>query len=105
MCFVLQPYHNIQVFQTPPVVGSPSDARASDALIVQNDEPREALALLATLVDSTNFVVLYSKSDDHHDITIVVVIDEEAKFILHDTHLDGWQPQYNTYENLTQLAP
>ena len=83
------------------VVGSPSDARASDALIVQNDEPREALALLATLVDSTNFVVLYSKSDDHHDITIVVVIDEEAKFILHDTHLDGWQPQFNTYENLT----
>ena len=80
-------------------MGSPSDARASDALIVQNDEPREALALLATLVDSTNFVVLYSKSDDH-DITIVV-IDEEAKFILHDTHLDGWQPQFNTYENLT----
>ena len=82
------------------VVGSPWDARAGDALIVKNDEPREALALLATLVDSTNFVVLYSKSDDHHDITIVV-IDKAAKFILHDIHLDGWQPQFNTYENLT----
>ena len=81
-------------------MGSPWDARAGDALIVKNDEPREALALLATLVDSTNFVVLYSKSDHHHNITIEV-IDEEAKFILHDTHLDGWQPQFNTYKNLT----
>ena len=50
-------------------MGSPWDARAGDALIVENNEPREALALLATLVDSTNFVVLYSESDDHHDMT------------------------------------
>ena len=79
-------------------MGSPWDTRAGDALLVENDEPREALALLATLVDSTNFVVLYSKSDDHHDITIVVLDEEVYPTKL---HLDGWQPQYNTYENLT----
>ena len=79
-------------------MGSPWDTRAGDALLVENDEPREALALLATLVDSTNFVVLYSKLDYHHDI-LAVTVDEEVYPT--KLHLDGWQPQYNTYENLT----
>ena len=58
------------------VVGSPWEVRASDSLIVKNDEPREALALLVTIVDLTNFVVLYSNLDDHHDILVDTVVDE-----------------------------
>ena len=54
------------------VVGSPWEVRASDSLIVKNDEPREALALLVTIVDLTNFVILYSTVD--HDILDNVVV-------------------------------
>ena len=57
-------------------MGSPWDARAGDALIVQNDEPREALALLATLGRLDQLRSSLFQIDDHHDITIEVIVDE-----------------------------
>jgi len=61
----------------------------------------EALALLAVMVDLTNFVILYSNLDDHHDI-LAVIVDEVYPT---NIHLDGRQPTINTHKNLTPLAP
>ena len=61
----------------------------------------EALALLAVIVDLTNFVILYSvQLDDHHDIFIVVVDEVYPTNI----HLNGRQPTLHTHENLTRQA-
>ena len=61
----------------------------------------EALALLAVMVDLTNFVILYSNLDDHHDI-LAVIVDEVYPT---NIHFNGVATKIHTHKNLTRLAP
>ena len=62
-------------------------------MIVENDEPKEALAQLADLGDLINFKGVYSTQ--HTQL---------REFILQGIDLDGWQPQHNTYKNLISTS-
>ena len=59
------------------------DSRAGEALVVQNNNPRDALAQQVEKVDLTNFKVFIPQ-----DTTLVT-----GKFILRTGTLNGWQPK------------
>ena len=80
------------------VVGSPGMIGAGDTLECLNDEPKDALALLAVREDLTNFIILYSRRSTRH-------VTETKKFILQITRLYGRQPTNNTHKNWSLLAP
>ena len=72
-------------------MGLPWEVRASDSLIVENDEPKDVHALLVEWKDCDQLSIFIPKDQD--------------KFTLEIGTLNGWQPHDNTYNKSSQSAP